>query len=622
LQDGAIRYVKFGEFEIVRRIYMALRDQNWNTVPTVFSDWKYDVKVDSFDISFVAENRQGAINYKWHGSIVGDSHGKITYSMSGSAQSDFKKRIIGLCVLFPIRECAGQRATVLRQNGEKLQTSFPYNISSQQPLPGFDDVDEVNYLADGIPVSVKFDGDQFEMEDQRSFTDASFKVYSTWNRAAVEGDSVDVGEKFSQMISVSIGSTEISQARITSHDPITIEPQTSESYLLPKIGLGASSVDKSLTENEAILLRNLRMTHLRCDLDLCSKNWDAILNRACLQAKQLGVSLELALFVNSKEAKTELEIFKLELEKLQPSVSSILVFDNGEPATSIQSLKVCRELFTNYKSHPKIGGGTNRNYFDLHLAHPAFEPKDLVSYSVNPQVHAFDVSSLVETLEGQSWTLNSAHKIYPKSPVAISPVTLKPRFNPDEVVAESNIDPNKLPPQVDSRQMSLYGACWTAGSIKSFAEFGADSLTYYETVGWRGVLETDSGPPMPVQFFSKPRMVFPLYHVLADVCEMAGGRVVPTKSSRPLSADAFSIAGDKGLRVIAYNLTWLPQNVSLRGVKASQVRMRRLSEESATEAISNALEFRKRVSEPVKLTEPGILNLSLMPYEVVTLDFE
>ena len=31
--DGMIRSIRFGENEIVRRVYMALRDQYWNTIP-------------------------------------------------------------------------------------------------------------------------------------------------------------------------------------------------------------------------------------------------------------------------------------------------------------------------------------------------------------------------------------------------------------------------------------------------------------------------------------------------------------------------------------------------------------------------------------------------------------
>jgi len=39
-------------------------------------------------------------------------------------------------------------------------------------------------------------------------------------------------------------------------------------------------------------------------------------------------------------------------------------------------------------------------------------------------------------------------------------------------------------------QLLLFGAGWTAGSLKYLCASGAASLTYYETSGWRGVMRT------------------------------------------------------------------------------------------------------------------------------------
>ena len=33
--NGGLRYIKWGEREILRRIYIALRDRNWETIPAV-----------------------------------------------------------------------------------------------------------------------------------------------------------------------------------------------------------------------------------------------------------------------------------------------------------------------------------------------------------------------------------------------------------------------------------------------------------------------------------------------------------------------------------------------------------------------------------------------------------
>ena len=49
--------------------------------------------------------------------------------------------------------------------------------------------------------------------------------------------------------------------------------------------------------------------------------------------------------------------------------------------------------------------------------------------------------------------------------------------------------------------MSLFGAAWTLGSLKYLCESETHSLTYYETTGWRGVMEIEFGSNVPEKFF-------------------------------------------------------------------------------------------------------------------------
>jgi D-apionolactonase len=622
LQDGVIRYVRIGDVEIVRRLYMALRDQNWNTIPTAFSDWKYEIGEDSFEITFTAENKQGEIDYKWKGSILGDRSGKITYSMSGLTLSSFKKRIIGLCALFPIKECAGSYAKVIRSDGESVSTSFPLFISPETPLPGFDDISDINYEAAYTPVTVKFEGDRFEMEDQRSFTDASFKVYSNWVRAN-DAEVVKAGDKVFQSISVSIDKTngrhfEVQNAQ---NKPTIIELDPNREFQIPKLGLGASSVVTSLNQREIDLLKNIGFSHLRADVHLDSGDWRDQLRQLSTQIRQLGVSLELAVFVRTERDEKDLSLLKEELEILRPPIAAILMFNVGEFATKKDTIEICRRLFADYYSHPKIGGGTDRNYFDLAYAHEAYSPEDFASYAVNPQVHAFDVSSLMETLEGQSWTVSSAHKIYKDNLVGISPITLKPRFNPDAIVPEST-EPGELPSQVDPRQISLFAACWLAGSVKELAESNAYSLTYFETVGWRGLIESEEPTDCTGKFFSKPGMVFPVYHVLCDICDMLPGNVRTARSTRPLAVSALCLVKGRSARILVCNLTWESQEALLRKIGTNQVRIKRLNEEVAEDAMFRPDKFRGDSGTIRSVDNSGDFELSLLPYEVARVDYQ
>src|ERR1051325_2741428 len=62
-EDGSIRYLRLGEREILRRIYAAVRDQEWRTVPGRIRDLRIERAEDSFRINFVSEHSGWGVHY-------------------------------------------------------------------------------------------------------------------------------------------------------------------------------------------------------------------------------------------------------------------------------------------------------------------------------------------------------------------------------------------------------------------------------------------------------------------------------------------------------------------------------------------------------------------------------
>jgi hypothetical protein len=91
--------------------------------------------------------------------------------------------------------------------------------------------------------------------------------------------------------------------------------------------------------------------------------------------------------------------------------------------------------------------------------------------------------------------------------------------------------------------------------MKALAEAGADVLTYYETTGWRGVMEAEVDSSMPSRFPSTPGMVFPLYYPFYDLGEMAGASIYETVSSSPRTVDALTVEKGGTTRTLLFNLT-------------------------------------------------------------------
>ncbi len=296
-----------------------------------------------------------------------------------------------------------------------------------------------------------------------------------------------------------------------------------------------------------------------------------------------------------------------------------LIFHEAEKTTTAQWVDLARSALAAYDSAVPFGAGTNVYFTELNRGRPPLPALDQVAYSINPQVHAFDNSSLVETLAAQAATVISTRHFIGALPLAISPVTLQPRFNPNATGPEPTPAPGELPAQVDPRQMALFGAAWTLGSIKYIAETGqVASVTYYETSGWRGVMETAAGSPLPEKFPSIPGAVFPLYHILADVGDFAGGEVIRTQSSEPLCVEGLLLQKGDHQRLLLANLRAEPQTVTVEGLRA-RVSLYMLDETSVEAAMQSPAAFRRQTGQSIA-TANGTLAITLLPYAVARID--
>ena len=112
--------------------------------------------------------------------------------------------------------------------------------------------------------------------------------------------------------------------------------------------------------------------------------------------------------------------------------------------------------------------------------------------------------------------------------------------------------------------------------------------------------------------------MFPLYHVLADAGEFAGGDVVPSTSSNTLRLDGLAMRKDGKTRVLIANLGVTKQTVRVRNLP-EHVQVRRLDETNAEEAMLAPEVFRAQEGELLE-TSAGELELTLLPYAIARID--
>jgi hypothetical protein len=640
--DGIdLRYVRLGSLELVRRIYVGVRDQNWNTIPGTFQIISLERQTERFEIVFEAEHRSADLDFAWRGRISGTPDGQIRYAMDGVARSDFRYNRIGFCVLHPFRECAGQAYTAWTPEGE-ISGHLPELIGPQRfeqghYVPLFPSFSRLRVaLAEGIAVRFDFAGDLFEMEDQRNWTDASFKTYCT-PLARGFPHQAHAGMALAQEVTLTPeGDLQRAPAAASAEPRLTLGGSMGRG--LPAIGfsLGSAATRPGiLTAQEIARLRRLSPAHLRVDLHLAQEEPQS-LEPALQLVEALQSALELALFLTPEmtEPLQRLAAFL----RGRAAVARFLIFQEGaqtahpSETTAPALIELARSQLAAVAPGAAFVGGTDMYFCELNRTRPQVEAMDGIAYSVIPQAHAFDDLSLVETLEAQAETVRSAQAFAGAKPISVTPITLKRRYNPHATTAERERAPDELPESVDPRQMSLLGAAWTAGSIKYLAESGAASLTYYETVGWLGLMQGAEGPPLPDQFPAAPGMVFPLYHVFADLAEWQepleegnerGTTLVACQSDQPLQVAGLAVARAGILHLLVMNFSATPQRVHIGPLPAGsggaqrEVRLRRLDATSAPEALFAAERFRQRWDQVV--LQHGELLLELAPYAVVRL---
>lgn len=611
---GFLRDVRYDGREIVCGIYGAVRDANWGTVTPHVSNLLVHQQDDAFTVRFKVECRAADIEFSWIGTITGDPAG-IRYTMEGVAERAFPTNRTGLCVLHPIPEGTEADCVIERVDGSEDAGRFPDYVEPHQPFRNIRAIRQP--IALGAISRILFEGDTFEMEDQRNWTDASFKTYSR-PLDLPKPYPLAAGERVQQAVSVTF--TGAVPTSGVNDDGILIRLSSEVVGPLPQIGLGVSSHGRLLTEREVQLLRALRPTHLRVDLRLSQPDWWTVLRRAASEAHALGTCLEVALFLTD-DAEAQLAGLRTALNDIEAPIARWLVYHENERATPDHVLDRVRHTLQDLPVLAPIGGGTDNSFADLNRRPGFLAETDFVTFAINPQVHAFDDRTLVENLEGQAQAVRSARRIAAGRPVVVSPVTLRPRFNPEAVGPEPPPPLGELPFAVDLRQMSLFGAGWTVGSIHAVARAGASSVTFYETTGWRGVLETEAGSPLPEQFASFPGGVFPLYHPLADLAE-PGTQLLATEASRPLESEALALRLPDGrTRTLIANHTGDAQTICLVGVPNASAHVRLLDLEHVERAMRHPEVYRAERHRH-ESTREGVLELKLDPYAVVTVEWE
>ena len=537
-ENGFLRYLTIGGKEILRMIYFAVRDCDWNTSPINTANEQIEYSDNHFKISYKVFTDFNGIKIDWLVSISGERNGTITFSIDGTAQIDFLKNRTGLCILHPIENVSGSRCIIRHTDDSERIGRFPVMVSPHQPFKNIRSMQW--HSADQAWFQLDFTGDIFETEDQRNWTDASFKTYCTPLDLPFPA-LVKKSDKISQTVIFRPLKAVVNTKSLIDQPPILIAKPMVRRF--PIIGFGMNPSNQTLQTAEVSFLKSIGLNYLRADVYFTENNFAETFKNDIEQANLLGLPLELALFFGDNPPDEAYQLIHL-LGTDVGIIRSISLYESSSRQTTNELLNQLVPVLRANFPGVNIGGGADANFAEFNRSRLSPELMDYVTFAMNPQVHASDDLTLLENMEGQGFAVKTALKIPGNKEVRVSPVTLKQRFN---AVASKEPEERGRIPASDVRQTSFFTAAWALGSVKYLAEAGAAAITFFETTGERGVCWGNS--------------IFPVGYFFRMLMDFKPDIVIPVSCGLPLKVSALLLQKNDKKRLIVANHTSHEQSI-------------------------------------------------------------
>ncbi len=172
---GAVSTVSLGNIHFVEDLYPAVRNSQWGTLPIEKATLRIEEKVgesaELFWTGDAVDDGRVAVKLEVH---VAVKEGELRYELAATPQVDFETCRTGFCVLHNPDEVHAEQVVVTHPDGTQTHGRFPTLISPHEP---FFDIQKLEHDVAGHVVSFEFEHEVFEMEDQRNWSDYSFKTY-------------------------------------------------------------------------------------------------------------------------------------------------------------------------------------------------------------------------------------------------------------------------------------------------------------------------------------------------------------------------------------------------------------------------------------------------------------
>ena len=592
LQNGEVRHVKYDGVEVLRGIAFLVRDKNWATCKPRITALEIDERDGGFEVTYAGRCADAEQAFAYQATITGGADGALAFQVSGEAEADFVTNRLGFVVLHPLAGVVGAPVAVEHVDGTVEDTTFPALISPSQPI--FDIRALRHQVMPGLWATCTMLGDAFELEDQRNWTDASYKTYVRPLRLPFPY-TVAAGEAVVQSVALGFEGAPATVGA-AADAPVEVSVGPADGASMPRIGLGVPAGMTAATPE----LRAAGVQFLVCAFD-ARRDDIAVLRQHRSLAESVGAAVALELVLPAlgdygEEAKAAARLVaEAGVDVADVAVSPAPYLMSYQPTAEwpdIPPLEECYDAVRAAFPGKPVGGGMFAYFTELNRKRPPAVKLDFVTHTTCPIVHDADDRAVMESLEALPDVIASMRAIVGPVPYRIGPSAIGMRHNPYGAAPVENPDNVRVAmARVDPRQRGLFGAAWNLGYAAEAARGGLEALALSAPVGPFGIVYRRADHAQPYYDDLTDPAVYLVYYVIAAMAAAADKPRLAARNSDRLRVQSVAWAGPDGPVLWLANVTDRPQVVVLAGLEDHTVVVRTLDAATYGQATADRAAF-------------------------------
>ena len=520
IRDGSLGPIYSAGHEIVRRIFVTVRDRNWQEVaPT---QWETTFDSERNAVSLFARHKSDLVDFEWRGTLeIAPDHRSVQFAFEGKVRRDMDVCRLGLIVLHPPEAMIGSRVTARSQQAES-SVAIPAQISPQPIVDGvpgsltepFSDL-KIERSGFGV-LKLSFSGDLFELEDQRNWGDASFKSYCTPLRLGYPR-AVQEGTRISHRVDI-----RFEPAVVEERAPVSRHVAAAGPVEFPKLGCEWRK-DLSLTSGDAIPA-SYRHYYIDATDPSALDHLRSLLDWLPHARIEVGVDAQ----DNRALPSHQLSLVREHISQIK----RVLVYGAGTGLPSAWAIESWRRAIQDAtSSQVPVLAATRGYYVEYNRSEPLAAATQGIAFPLSATVHSDEVGTIVDNVATVADMASTARQLMRLAELAVVPLALYYPCTPQQ----SNFPPPLVLP-------------WLTATTIHAALAGVTSITLSHDL-IEVVLDVGA------------------HHsaFLTQLAECAGREVMPLDPSMPSGVHAMILGarGNVPAQVLATNLTSEVQRIAL-----------------------------------------------------------